>query len=140
MAPERTDAHTCFVCGEANPIGLHVHFRLEAGICRATFTPRSEHSGYSGLVHGGILFALLDDVMANCLFLAGERAVTARAEIRYRQALPVGVAINLEGRLVGRRGNVAMLEGRVERADDQTVIAEASGRFVVGPEGADDAG
>jgi acyl-coenzyme A thioesterase PaaI-like protein len=129
--PASNAAGHCFVCGEHNPIGLHVHFRVEGDTCRASFTPRAEHCGYAGIVHGGILFALLDDVMANLLFLRGERAVTARAEVRYRNALPVGVGIHLEGWLTGRRGNVAMLAGRALRADDATVIAEASGRFVV---------
>ena len=126
-----SSANRCFVCGPGNPRGLRVGFRLEGDVCRAEFTPDHECVGYEGVTHGGILFSLLDDVMANWVFLRGERCTTARADIRYRQPLPVGVRIDLEGRLVRRRGHVAMLEGKAVRHDDGTVVAEAAGSFVV---------
>lgn len=106
-------------------------FRLEGEVCRAEFTPNNECVGYEGVTHGGILFSLLDDVMANWVFLQGERCSTARADIRYRESLPVGVRIDLEGRLLQRRGRVVMLEGKAIRHDNGIVVAEAAGSFVV---------
>lgn len=135
-APSATlasSANRCFVCGPGNPRGLRIRFRLDGEVCRAEFTPDNECVGYEGVTHGGILFSVLDDVMANWVFLRGERCTTARVDIRYRQPLPVGVRVDLEGRLRRRRGRVAMLEGRAMRHDDGTVIAEASGSFVVEP-------
>ena len=41
------------------------------------------------MLHGGILYSLLDDVMANWSFLRGQRAHTARCEIRYRDVVPM---------------------------------------------------
>lgn len=123
-------ANRCFVCGPGNPIGLGVHFRLDGDVCRAEFTPDARHIGYEGVTHGGILFSLLDDVMANWLWLRGERCFTARAEIRYRANLPVGTPIRLESRLVKRKGRLAMLEGQVIRQDSDEVVAEASGAFM----------
>ena len=124
-------ANKCFVCGPNNPIGLNVRFRLDDGVCRAEFTPRGEHAGYDGVTHGGILFSLLDDVMANWVFLRGERCYTARAEVRYRQPLPIGTPVRLEGRQEQRRGRLATLSGKIIRADDDSVVAEASARFMV---------
>jgi len=125
-------ANRCFVCGPSNPIGLGVSFRLDDDVCRAEFTPDERHMGYEGVTHGGILFSLLDDVMANWLWLRGERCFTARAEIRYRANLPVGTPIRLEARLVRRKGRLAMLEGQVIRQDSDEVVAEASGAFMTG--------
>ncbi|MCY3820983.1 MAG: hypothetical protein OXH52_16770 [Gammaproteobacteria bacterium] len=48
---------------------MQVRFRLEGEVCRAEFTPDEECGGYEGVTHGGILFSLLDDVMANWVFL-----------------------------------------------------------------------
>ena len=127
----RSSANRCFVCGPGNPHGLRVAFRLEGDVCRAEFTANDACAGYEGVTHGGILFSLLDDVMANWVFLRGERCTTARADIRYRQPLPLGVQVDLEGRLLRRRGRIAMLEGRASRHDDGTVVAEAAGRFLV---------
>ena len=130
MSLEST-ANRCFVCGPSNPIGLNVRFHLDDDVCRAEFTPQDEHVGYDGVTHGGILFSLLDDVMANWVFLRGERCYTARAEVRYRKPLPIGTPVRLEGRQEQRRGRLATLSGKIIRHDDDSVVAEASARFMV---------
>ena len=129
--PLASAANRCFVCGPGNAAGLNVRFRLDAGVCRAEFTPGDTHVGYDGVTHGGILFSLLDDVMANVVFLQGERCFTAKAEVRYRQPLPVGTPVRLEGWQQRRKGRLALLEGRILRQDDDSVVAEASGSFMI---------
>lgn len=124
-------ANHCFVCGPANPVGLKVPFRLDDGVCRAEFTPGDHHRGYDTLTHGGILFSLLDDVMANWLWLQGHAAFTARAEVRYRAHLPIGTPVRLEGRCLKRKGRLAMMEGRIVRQDTEEVVAEATGSFMM---------
>ena len=125
----RPDANTCFVCGPDNPGGLQVDFRLEDQVCRAAFTPGPTHVGYDDQCHGGILFSLLDDVMANWLFLQGERAHTAKCEVRFRKPVAVGTPLELEGRLLKRKGKLAVLQGQALRGDE--VVAEAEATFMV---------
>jgi acyl-coenzyme A thioesterase PaaI-like protein len=124
-------SNQCFVCGPANPIGLGVAFALDGNVCRGEFTPRPEHMGYDQVTHGGIVFSLLDDVMANWVWLRGERCFTARAEIRYRAELPVGTPIRLEGRCIKRKGRLAQMEGLLIRKADDFVVAQASGAFMI---------
>lgn len=131
----RPDADGCFVCGPANPIGLKIAFRLDGGVCRAEFTPQSVHQGYDGVTHGGIVFSVLDDVMANWLFLQGIRAYSAKSEIRYRDPLPVGTPLLLEGRLKKKKGRFVVLEGKAIRAEDGRAVAEAESTFHVVDEG-----
>ena len=131
MSGLESSANRCFVCGPGNPIGLQVRFRLDGEVCRAEFTPAAVHAGFDGVTHGGIVFSLLDDVMANIIFLRGERCFTAKAEVRYRQPLPIGTPVRLEGRQQRRRGRLAMLEGKVIRTDTDEVVAEATGSFMV---------
>ena len=126
-----TEANKCFVCGPGNSQGLDVRFRLDGDVCRAEWTSTPEYMGYDGVTHGGILFCLLDDVMANILFLQGEVCVTAKAEVRYRHPLKIGETIDLEGRLQSRRGRMALIEGRIIRRKDEKLIADASGMFSV---------
>jgi acyl-coenzyme A thioesterase PaaI-like protein len=127
----RSDANNCFVCGPTNPIGLHMVFRLDGDVCHGELTAGEDHVGYDGVVHGGILYSALDDVMANWLFLRGERAVTARCEVRYREPVRVGTPVLLEARLKKRRGPLAILEGRAIRAEDGTVVAECEASFMI---------
>ena len=124
-------SNQCFVCGPANPIGLGVQFRMDGDVCRAEFTPGPEHMGYDNVTHGGIVFSLLDDVMANWVWLQGDRCFTARADIRYWTELPVGTPIRLEGRCVKRKGRLAQMEGKLIRVSDDFVVAEATASFMM---------
>lgn len=126
----RSNAHHCFVCGEKNPIGLHAHFRLENDVCLGEFTPDERHMGYPGVTHGGIVFSLLDDVMANWCFIKGTNCFTAKAEVRYREQLTIGTPVRLEGRCIRQKGRLTILEGKVVRIVDEVVLAEATGHFM----------
>ena len=65
--------NNCFVCGPKNSSGLKINFSInEQDICIAEFTPEADHVGFQDTTHGGIIFSLLDDVMANWLFLKGK--------------------------------------------------------------------
>ena len=125
------DANNCFVCGPNNPIGLGVRFRLVDDLCRGEFTPDARHVGYNKVTHGGIVFSLLDDVMANWLWLQGLAAFTAKAEVRYRAELPVGTAVYLEGRCLARKGRLAQMQGKVIRQDNDDLVAEATASFML---------
>lgn len=129
--PVRDDGHNCFVCGPHNAIGLRVKFQLDGDVCRGEFTPGRDHCGYDGITHGGILFSLLDDVMANWLYLKGLRCFTAKCEIRYRNPLPVGCRVLLAGKSLKRKRNVVVMEGLANRADTAAAIAECQASFFI---------
>lgn len=76
----------CVVCGAHNPRGLQVDFRPTAdGGVEAHFDCAKVFEGYTRRIHGGVIAALLDGAMTNCLFAHGHVAVTAELTIRYRQ-------------------------------------------------------
>ncbi len=127
----RLDGSRCFVCGPQNEQGLRIPFRLEGELCRAEFTPGPQYCGYDEQLHGGILFSVLDDVMANWLFLKGLRAHTARMAIRYRQPVAIGTRLALTGRLDKRKGRVALMRALAQRVADGAIVAEAEGRFMI---------
>ncbi len=130
----RTDANRCFVCGPSNPIGLNIEFRLIDDVCHAEFTPGPDHCGYDNVTHGGLIYSALDDVMANWIFLKGQRAFTARCEIRYKQALPIGTQVLLEGHCVQQRKRLVRVKGVMKRADNLETVAEADASFMIDPE------
>jgi len=104
---------------------------MEGDLCRASFTPGNDYVGYDEMTHGGIIFSALDDVMANWLFLQGARAHTAKCEIRYRKPVPIGTRIELTGRLIKRKGRVAVMAGEARRAADNDLVADARASFMV---------
>ena len=128
----QSDANNCFVCGTQNPIGLKLNFTIDSDdICRSQFTPAENHCGYDGVTHGGIIFSALDDVMANWLFLKGLKAFTAKCEIRYRDALPIGTPTRLEGHCLKQKARLTQMRGLLIREDTNEIVSEADGSFML---------
>ena len=131
MNVPRGDARFCFVCGPANPIGLKLDFLLDGEHCRGEFTSRAEHAGFDGVTHGGIVFSVLDDAMANWFFLQGARGYTAKAEIRFRAPMAVGATAAIDCAVVKRKGRLVQLEARATDKHSGTLLAESSASFML---------
>ncbi|MDQ7844392.1 MAG: PaaI family thioesterase [Armatimonadota bacterium] len=124
------DASRCFVCGPDNPIGLKLRFtRLGEGV-RAEFTPSDLHVGYEGLVHGGIIAALIDDALANIWFARGQEALTAKIEVRFRREVRPGERLVVTAHPTGSKAGLATARAEVVRTDGD-VVAEGTGLLAV---------
>lgn len=113
----------CFVCGEDNPIGLHLSFKEENDTYITTFTPGPEHQSYNGVLHGGLISTLLDEIMARYLYARGQTAVTAKLEVRFRAPTPIGQPLTISGRIIGQKGKMYEMAGSVALPDG-TITAE----------------
>ncbi|HIK71230.1 MAG TPA: PaaI family thioesterase [Pseudomonadales bacterium] len=127
----RSDANRCFVCGPGNASGLKLKFRLQDDECVSTFTPGELHCGYDGITHGGIIFSVLDDVMANWLYLRGMKAVTAKCDIRFKTSLPTGESVSVRSWHTRQRGPLAMLSAEMRLISTNTLIAECDASFMI---------
>lgn len=97
----------CFACGLQNPFGLKLRFRsLSSGQVEARTRVPRHYEGYPGIVHGGIVATMLDEIVGRLAMTDDPNCflVTARLELRYREPIPVEQDIVLRGQLVGRRG------------------------------------
>lgn len=126
----RSEANRCFVCGPNNAIGLKLSFIMDGEICKSEFTPEKEHCGYDSITHGGIIYCVLDDVMANWLVLRDVKAYTAACEIRYKSPLQIGTTVFLEGKCIKDKGRLAIMEGKMLRQDNHQLVAETRGSFM----------
>ena len=128
------DSNNCFVCGPDNDIGLKIEFIIgDDDICRAEFTPKNSHVGFQNTTHGGIIFSLLDDVMANWLFLKGNPAQTAKCDLRYKNSLQTGETVLLEGHHLRTKSRMAMMYGLVKTKKEEKIIAECHAKFMIMP-------
>ena len=127
----RSDANRCFVCGPSNSIGLKLTFKMDGEICKTKFCPGVMHCGYDGVTHGGIIFSVLDDVMANWIHLKGIRAYTAKCDIRYKDSLPIGTDVAVEGHCLKQRNRLIVMAGRMIRADSGDLVAETQASFMI---------
>ena len=128
--------HGCFGCGRLNPHGLHLVFAAlpDGDGVAAPFTPRIEHEGFVGVVHGGIVTAALDEAMGWAVYARDVWAVTGKLAVAFRRPVAVGVPTRAVGRVVADRGRLIDVAAELRRADDDALLAEATATFVRVPE------
>jgi SAM-dependent methyltransferase/acyl-coenzyme A thioesterase PaaI-like protein len=125
----RQAAHPhCFLCGVENARGLGLDFHVRPdGAVQAAFGGGLVFEGYPSTIHGGLLAALLDAAMTNCLFSRGIVAVTARLNVRYvepgRPGSPLEVVADLDRSTRG----LHYLSAEVRQAGH--VVARSVGTF-----------
>lgn len=74
----------CLMCGRDNPLSFGLEFLADSnGKVATTFTGNATLQGYTGIMHGGVLSALLDTAMAHCLLHQNIEAVTGELNVRY---------------------------------------------------------
>jgi acyl-coenzyme A thioesterase PaaI-like protein len=120
----------CFACGKDNPIGLHLEFAETAESYTTTFTPRPEHQGYDGIMHGGLVSTLLDEVMARYIYAKGYNAVTARLDVRFKKPTPIGELLVVTAKITGKRGNMYEVVSEITLSDG-TITAQGKATVAV---------
>lgn len=98
MAIRLEDDFMCYVCGKDNPHGLKLQFQHVAkGHLTSEVVFSKQHQGYKGIVHGGMIAMVLDDLIVNLAWREGVPAVTGELKIRLKKPAKVGERILLEG-------------------------------------------
>lgn len=135
---KQPNSRHCFVCGLQNPIGLHLTFYNDRqnGQVRAEITLPESYESYPGVVHGGIVAAILDEVAGRAVLLqtSDEHLMaTLRLTVRYRRPTPIGLPLTAVG-WVERLSDVgARVAGEI-RLPDGTVTAECEALLANVPE------
>jgi len=121
----------CYGCGSRNPVGLQISdFTATSDGAKAPFVAKTDHNGFHGVVHGGVIATALDEISAwACVLSQGVFVFTATLDIRYRKEVRTDADYTLRGRVVERRGKRLRVES--ELCSNDTVLAESSGLFVV---------
>jgi uncharacterized protein (TIGR00369 family) len=82
----------CYVCGQAHPRGLRIRFFAgQFGQVQAWFRPDAAQTGYGDTVHGGVISALLDELLGWPIALqTGRMAYTAELTVRFARPVKTG--------------------------------------------------
>lgn len=129
MEIDITETGMCFGCSQKNPIGLKLRFAMDGDVCRSTFTAGAGHQGWTGYIHGGIISSLLDEVMAQWIWLQNIPAMTAEITVRFSKAVPINVPLSLESRRTGGKGKLHIMEGQIVLPDG-SVPCRATAKFL----------
>jgi uncharacterized protein (TIGR00369 family) len=127
---ELKDNQRCYVCGKDNPDGLKVQFAVDHTTRTITgrFTPRREHEGWEGIVHGGIIATLMDEAMVKLAAHLGEPAVSAEITVKFKAPAAPGEELIVTARLIREANRLIEAEATVEKG--LIVVAEAKGKLI----------
>jgi uncharacterized protein (TIGR00369 family) len=136
MAEEKIEipkprVHNCFACGTENPKGLNLQFyRLADAVCTEVTLDR-QYEGWEGVIHGGIVSTLLDEVMSWAIMYTKKVfLVTRKMDIKYVRPVLVGTPLTVAGRLMDD-SQPPKIRARAEIRDDQgRLLVRSNGEFV----------
>ena len=125
--PQPTSEH-CFICGRHNPVGLRMTF-FDNGIDEvyAETTVPETYQSYPGLVHGGIVTAMLDECVGRVALIGDHHRfmVSVKLEVKFRHPVPTETPLRMVGRIVRLRGRLGQAVGELTLPDG-TVAAQTS--------------
>jgi len=120
---------TCFVCGEENPCGLRGRFEDVGGEVHLRIVIDPCHDGYPGVVHGGVVSAMLDETIGWACSVAVHRlCMTRELTVQFRRSVPSGRPVLVRGWTTGRKGRLLLAAGQVEDEEGR-VLAKGKGSF-----------
>ena len=123
------NSRMCFICGLENPVGLKLRiYQTAPGEIETTYTAPEHFQGYPGVLHGGIVATILDEISGRSMMgdpSAPRFMFTAKLEVKYRKNVPTGKALKIVGKAGKSKGRMA--EGWAGIYDEEgNLLAEAN--------------
>ncbi len=121
----------CIICGtrEVNPAAMGVRFYWDEDHIDTTFRPDHLYEGYRGIIHGGLITALLDEAMG--WSVAVERKayfVTGEINVRFLKPVYSNQTLRVVARVTAHYPRYSMAEGKLLDAQGKP-LARATGKF-----------
>ena len=131
------DLSHCYGCGRLNPHGHQIKTRWDGDETVSVFEPRPEHTAIPGYVYGGLIASLVDchgtgTAAAAAYREAGRdpgtepafRFVTASINVRFLRPTPMGVPLEIRGRVEEIKGRKVVVSAKVSAAGEVCATGE----------------
>ena len=118
----------CFICGRSNPRGLYMTFYdNERDKVYSEYTVSDAYQSYPGIVHGGIIAAMLDEVVGRVAMIDDHHhfMMSVKLEVKYRRPVPTETPLRIVGRIVRMRGRLGKAAGEIVLPDGD-IAAESA--------------
>ncbi len=126
-----SDNRYCFICGAENPHGLKAKLEVDRKAQSATCTLAvpAEYQGWQGMVHGGIISALLDEVCVYAGMTLADSVVTGELKTRFRSPVPVEQEVTVSAQVINQIRRTVMVEAQLTM--EGTLLANAEAKLVI---------
>jgi len=119
------------VVGPLNPLSPPIALRFDGERVRGTARMPAPYAGPPGMVHGGIIALIFDELLGATNVCHGVGAFTGTLSVRYERPTPLGGELELEGWLERVEGRKVFSHGTIRHAGE--VTARAEGIFILTP-------
>lgn len=129
---KQTNSKYCIICGMDNAYGVKAQFyNMEDDSigCLLTYIP--EHQSYPGRVHGGMVSALLDELIGRALWVNEPEAygVTTSLDVSFRKPVPYNTPLKARATLTYNSSRGFYGEGYLYDMDGK-ILAQASAKYL----------
>ncbi len=129
---KQKNSRYCIICGMDNNASVKAPFyEMEDKTIVSKFKFRDIHQSYPGRVHGGMITAMLDELIGRALWIDAPDTygVTTNLSVKYRKAVPYGQLLVAVGKLTK---NTSMFFAGVGKIFDENgdLLAEAEVNYI----------
>jgi len=118
----------CFFCGPATG-GLGLEIEYDDGKASCEFTAHEKYQGYDGMLHGGIVTGILDEVMWWTLFMETKKiCATWKIEAEFKRPILCGKMYHASGQFVSSTHNTYYLSATI-KDDAGKLCAQGNASF-----------
>jgi len=129
ILPVLKDSGRCFACGKDNLQGLRLPIVSRPEGVEMSYAVPDGFAGWQGIVHGGIVAAMLDELMAWAGNQSDRSTVTAEMTVRYHKPVKTNQPIRGRGRITEDRGRLVRAEAQLLDESGE-LLATATGKLV----------
>ena len=118
----------CMACGAEHPNSLDVRLMAGEGVSvTGNYTVSELQQGAPGIAHGGVLAAVMDELLGSLNWLLLAPAVTYRLQTTFHRPVPVGATLDLYAEVTEVADRRVLCRGRAMLGD--VVAVRADGEF-----------
>ena len=125
------DAH-CFGCSQKNPYGLKMQFYADDAALYSWLSVPTHLCGWDGIVHGGVLSTILDEIMSwSAIYKLHRVVMTKTMTIDFFKPVYIADGLRVEGRVIEQISDrEVIVEGKIYK-EDNVLCAQTHGTFAV---------
>lgn len=129
---KQNNSDYCLICGVNNPAGLKAEFyEVEDNTVVTRFRFKKEHQSYPGRTHGGMISALLDELVGRAIWITDKNmwGVTMTLNVKFRKPVPYDTDLKAVGRIDSQTSRTFTGSGEILDLDGN-ILAEATATYM----------
>ena len=124
------EGQPCFGCAPDHPVGFRLRFSVEDDAVITRFTAGNRYQGPPGIMHGGLVMTLGDELAAWTLVGLKQRfGFTTHAEVKLKKAIRIGTEVTGRGTIAEDKQRLVDLAVTLFQEDE--VCFEGRFRFAL---------